>query len=106
MQTPIFLILLSVSLCLTGKGSKDIACKQGRLSRTILVGEGDYYSFETQAPRKRLYAPNTKCFVTYKKKPSCPELRFYCLKFNVNNRHEDCRGLDRMMIQTPGTKNT
>ena len=44
----------------------DIVCKKGKLFKKILVGEGDSYGFYTQHPKLNTYAPNTKCFVSYK----------------------------------------
>jgi len=99
METPIFLVVLCLAVCWA---RNNIVCKKGKLSKKINIGEGDSYSFKTQA--RATYSKNTKCYVTYKRKSSCPKMRFSCSEFSVNNKRKSCKGLDRMQIQTPGNK--
>merc|ERR1719233_1427414 len=83
----------------------DVTCKKkGKFSKTITIGSGDSYSFNTQAKKK--YGGNVKCSVTYKRGSSCPKIRFSCSKFNINNKKSKCSGKtgDRMMIQEQGSK--
>jgi len=58
--------------------------------------------FRTQAGRT--YAPNTKCFATYKRKSSCPELKFSCSKFDIYNKHPKCKGKDVLQVLANGKK--
>ena len=45
----------------------DVTCKKkGKFSKTITIGSGDSYTFNTQAKKK--YGGNVKCSVTYKVK--------------------------------------
>merc|ERR1719233_2826235 len=83
----------------------DVTCKKkGKFSKTITIGSGDSYSFNTQAKKK--YGGNVKCSVTYKRGSSCPKIRFSCSKFNIDNKKSKCSGKtgDRMMIQEQGSK--
>merc|ERR1719341_2834965 len=88
MPTSLVFLLLGLALCWAGKG--DVTCKKGKLSKKVNVGEGDSFMFRTQAGRT--YAPNTKCFAIYKRKSSCPELKFSCSKFDIYNKHPKCKG--------------
>merc|ERR1719233_97641 len=83
----------------------DVTCKKkGKFSKTITIGSGDSYSFNTQAKKK--YGGNVKCSVTYKRGSSCPKIRFSCSDFNIDNKKSKCSGKtgDRMMIQEQGSK--
>merc|ERR1712212_768318 len=85
--------------------ANDVTCKKkGKFSKTITIGSGDSYSFNTQAKKK--YGGNVKCGVTYKRGSSCPKIRFSCSEFDINNKNSKCSGKtgDRMMIQEQGSK--
>merc|ERR1719233_2083661 len=85
--------------------AKDVTCKKkGKFSKTITIGSGDSYTFDTQAKKK--YGGNVKCRVTYKRGSSCPKLRFSCSKFNIENKMSKCskKTGDRMIIKEHGNK--
>eukprot|EP00090_Calanus_glacialis_P035019 TRINITY_DN5985_c0_g1_i5.p1 TRINITY_DN5985_c0_g1~~TRINITY_DN5985_c0_g1_i5.p1 ORF type:complete len:201 (-),score=27.63 TRINITY_DN5985_c0_g1_i5:614-1153(-) len=85
--------------------AQDFVCKKGKQKRgkTIKIGNGDSYSFKTQAGAT--YAPKTKCFVTYKRKQaSCPMIMFTCSEFNIRNNQASCKSADKMVIKEKGKK--
>merc|ERR1711970_32840 len=85
--------------------ANDVTCKRkGKFSKTITIGSGDCYTFNTQAKKK--YGRNVKCSVTYKRGSSCPKINFFCYEFNINNKNSKCSGKtgDRMLIQEQGSK--
>merc|ERR1711892_897846 len=78
--------------------AQDVVCKKGKLKKKIKIGEGDSYSFKTQAGAT--YAPKTKCSVIYKRvKASCPMIMFRCSEFNINNKDATCKRADKMIVQ-------
>merc|ERR1711970_250500 len=102
MKSLLFFVLVAHVLYVA---ADDVTCKKkGKFSKTITIGSGDSYSFNTQAKKK--YGGNVKCSVTYKRGSSCPKLRFSCSEFNINNKNKKCSGKtgDRMMIQEQGSK--
>merc|ERR1719499_1263180 len=74
-----FFLILGLNLSM----GQDIVCRRGRLSKKIKIGEGVSFSFNTQDDSKATYAPNTKCFATYKKQRSCPKMIFSCSEFDL-----------------------
>jgi len=102
MKSLLFFVLMVPVLYGAGK---DVTCKKkGKFSKTITIGSGDSYTFNTQAKKK--YGGNVKCSITYKKDSSCPKLRFSCSKFNIHNKMSKCSGKtgDRMIIQEEDSK--
>jgi len=102
MKSLLFLVL-AVHI-LYGAGD-DVTCKKkGKFSKTVTIGNGDSYSFNTQAKKK--YGGNVKCSVTYKRGSSCSKLKFSCSKFNINSKKSNCKGksADRMIVQEQGQK--
>merc|ERR1711970_1184346 len=102
MKSLIFFVLVVHVLFVA---ADDVTCKKkGKFSKTITIGSGDSYTFNTQAKRK--YGGNVKCSVTYKRGSSCPKLRFSCSKFNIENKMSKCfrKTGDRMIIQEHGSK--
>jgi len=85
--------------------AKDVTCKKkGKFSKTITIGSGECYTFNTQTKKK--YGGNVKCSVTYKRDSSCPKINFFCYEFNINNKKSKCSGKtgDRMIIKEQGSK--
>merc|ERR1712061_618440 len=79
----------------------DVVCKKGKTKKKVMIGEGDSFSFRTQAGAT--YAPKTKCIVTYKRnKATCPMMRFTCSEFNIYNKDSSCRKKDRMILSGKG----
>jgi len=103
METFIFttkLILIFASVLLVAD-AQDVVCKEGRTRKKVIIGEGDSFSFKTQAGAE--YAPNTKCVVTYKRnKVTCPMIRFTCSQFNINNKDSSCKKKDKMILAGKG----
>ena len=73
--TKLLLILATVLLVADAQGKNikvfifltafiDVVCKKEKTKKKVMIGEGDSYSFKTQAGA--MYSPNTKCVVTYK----------------------------------------
>jgi len=93
--TKLILILTTVLLVVD---AQDVVCKKGKTKKKVMIGEGDSFSFRTQAGAK--YAPNTKCVVTYKrKKATCPMIMFTCSQFKINNKDSSCNKKDKMIVQ-------
>jgi len=87
--------------------AKDVTCKKrGKFSKTITIGSGDSYTFNTQAKKAKKYGRNVKCGVTYKRGSTCPKIMFFCYEFNINNKNSTCSGKtgDRMIIKEQGSK--
>jgi len=102
MKSLLFFVLMVPVLYGAGK---DVTCKKkGKFSKTITIGSGDSYTFNTQAKKK--YGGNVKCSVTYKRGSFCPKLSFSCSKFNINNKNSKCswKTGDRMIIHEQGSK--
>jgi len=102
MKSLLFFVLVAHVLYVA---ADDVTCKKkGKFSKSITIGSGDSYTFNTQAKKK--YGGNVKCSVTYKRGSSCPKLRFSCSEFNIDNKKSKCSGKtgDRMMIQEQGSK--
>jgi len=96
--TKLILILTTVLLVVD---AQDVVCKKGKTKKKVMIGEGDSFSFRTQAGAT--YAPKTKCIVTYKRnKATCPMMRFTCSEFNIFNKDSSCRKKDRMILSGKG----
>merc|ERR550534_1707254 len=54
---------------------------KGRTKKTVDVGKGESYKFNTNEAAK--YGPNVKCMVTYKRMNSCEKMAFSCDQFSL-----------------------
>merc|ERR1739838_325043 len=98
METWTTKLWLLLAMALIVAEAQDVVCKKGKLKKKIKIGEGDSYSFKTQAGAT--YAPKTKCSVIYKRvKASCPMIMFRCSEFNINNKDATCKRTDKMIVQ-------
>merc|ERR1712037_1039569 len=61
-----------------------------------MIGPEDSFFFKTQDGAE--YAPNTRCFVTYKRSSNCPEIHFSCSQFNISNEKSSCKKMDKMKV--------
>jgi len=98
-STTKLILILTTMLLVTD--AQDVVCKKGRTKKKVMIGEGDLFSFRTQAGDD-LYAPNTKCVVTYKRKKTCPMMMFTCSFFNINNKDSSCKKKDKMILAGRG----
>jgi len=94
-------LILILSTVLLVADAQDVICKKGKTKKKVMIGEGDSYSFKTQAGAT--YAPKTKCVVTYKRnKATCPMMMFTCSQFNIYNKDSSCKKKDRMILSGRG----
>jgi len=78
--------------------SEDYECPAGKSSKTIFIGEGDSFEFNSNPNGAEDYKNKQKCTVKYKKATSCNEMKFECQSFNVQNNAQNCKKGDKLFI--------
>jgi len=78
--------------------SEDYDCPAGKSSKTITIGEGDSFEFNSNPNGAEDYKNKQKCTVKYKKATSCNEMKFECQSFNVQNNAQNCKKGDKLFI--------
>merc|ERR1719308_245724 len=78
--------------------SEDYDCPAGKSSKTITIGEGDSFEFNSNPNGAEDYKNKQKCTVKYKRAKSCNEMKFECQSFNVQNNAQNCKKGDKLFI--------